>query len=317
MIFALAIVAGALLSSWLGWLSDSLSNVMMTTAGVIVFISLREFVRGVNFAELSIGSALSVDVVACLAQAGGMLLLLHFGALTASRTLTLLGISSAVAAGGWLALHRRAFQPDTRLYVRDLERNWIFAKWVLGSGILSVFARYLYPWMLAAFHGTSVTGSWAACASIVALGNPVVLGLGNYVLPKISNVYATSGTAVMQRGVHRSSLLFALLLLPVVVILAVCGERIVTGSLWQRICRDCRYSVPSCVEHADQLSDESLLTRTIHSGLRESRYIGKRRLGHTAIHDRNRRGEFVRGSRGRCSLVREQQHNCSHPNRSI
>jgi O-antigen/teichoic acid export membrane protein len=81
--------------------------------------------------------------------------------------------------------------------------------------------------MLAAFHGTSVTGAWAACSAIVALGNPILLGLGNYVLPNISNAYATSGVAAMQRQVHRSSLLFAVLLLPFVVVLAAYGDRLI------------------------------------------------------------------------------------------
>jgi len=227
--FALTMVAGAVLGSWRGWLPNNVSSAVTTTAGVLVFIGLREFVRRVSFAELKVGIALLVDVVACLVQAGGLLLLLHFGALNASRTYALLGISSALVAGGWLTLHWGAIRPGPRLYGRDLKRNWRFAKWVLGSCILSQFARYLYPWVLAAFHGTSVTGLWAACAAIVALGNPVALGLGNHVLPNISNVYASSGTAAMQRQVHRSSLKFAVLLLPVVLILAVWGERIVTG----------------------------------------------------------------------------------------
>lgn len=227
--FALAMAAGAFLSSWKGWLSDRLSAVVMTTAGVIIFIGLREFVRRVSFAELKLGWALAVDVVACVAQAGGLLLLLHFGALTASRTFILLGISSAVAAAGWLVLNRRAFRTDKRLFGQDLKRNWSFAKWVLGSGILSTLARYLYPWVLAVFHGISVTGAWAACAAIVALGNPAILGLGNYILPKVSNVYAASGAAAMRRDVRRFSFLFAAVLSPAVLILAVGGERIVTG----------------------------------------------------------------------------------------
>jgi len=229
MMFALTMAAGAVLGSWRGWLPDRVSTVVTTTAVVIVFISLREFVRRVSFAELKIGRALLVDITACIAQAVGVLLLLHFGALTASRTYTLLGISSAVAAGGWLAIHRGAFRSDTRIYARDLKRNWRFAKWLLASCILSVLARYLYPWLLAAFHGTSATGTWAACLAIVALGNPVLLGLGNYVGPKISNVYAISGVGAMQRCVYRSSLLLTVLLFPVVLVLAGFGGRIVTG----------------------------------------------------------------------------------------
>jgi O-antigen/teichoic acid export membrane protein len=55
------------------------------------------------------------------------------------------------------------------------------------------------------------------------------MGLGNYVLPTISNVYAKSGTAAMQRQVHRSCFQFAALLMPVTLVLAVWGEGIVTG----------------------------------------------------------------------------------------
>jgi O-antigen/teichoic acid export membrane protein len=229
LMFALIMAAGAALGSWRGWIPNDVSSAVSVTAGVIVFIGLREFVRRVSFAELKAGMALLVDTIACLVQAGGMLLLLHFGALTVSRTYALLGISSALVAGGWLALHWRAIRPGPRLYGRDWERNWRFAKWVLGSCILSLFPRYLFPWVLAAFHGTSATGLWAACAAIVALGNPVALGLGNHVLPKISKVYASSGAAAMQRQVHRSTVQFAVLLIPLVLILMGWGEHLVTG----------------------------------------------------------------------------------------
>lgn len=229
MMFALIMAAGGFLGSWRGWVSNSVAGVITTTAGVIAFINLREFVRRVSFANLRMNWALAVDVTACLAQVGGMLVLLHFSRLTASRTITLLGMSCALAAGAWLAVHRGAILCHTRIYAQDLKRNWQFTKWVLASCILSVFARYLYPWVLTAFHGTAVTGVWAACLGIVALGNPVLMGLGNYIGPKISNVYAISGLATMRRYVYRSSLVFALMLLPVVVVLAGWGDRIVRG----------------------------------------------------------------------------------------
>lgn len=226
---ALTMAAGAVLGLQRGWVSETLSGVVTTTAAVIVFVSLREFVRGVSFAELRPGWALVVDVTACLVQAAGMLLLLHFRALTASRSFALLGISSAVAAAVWFAFHQMAFRFNARLFVPDFKRNWAFAKWVLGSAVAYQSATHLYPWMLAAFHGTSVTGAWAACSAIVAAGNPVLLGLSNYVSPKIANVYAASGVQEMKRYVHRSSLVFAVLLLPLVLVLASSGERIVTG----------------------------------------------------------------------------------------
>jgi len=228
-LFAAAMTAGAFVGSWRGWLAPGLFNAVMATAAVIVFVGLRDFVRRVSFAELRIGSALLVDVTACVAQAAGMWLLFRVGQLTSSKTFILLGISSAIAAGVWLRIRSKSFRLSPPLYVPDLRRNWLFSRWVLASGVLSAFARYLYPWMLAAFHGTAVTGSWAACSAIVAVSNPIVLGLSNYVLPQISNVYATSGAEAMRRSVHRASLFFAALLLPVVIILTLSGDRIVMG----------------------------------------------------------------------------------------
>jgi O-antigen/teichoic acid export membrane protein len=227
-VLALAMVAGAFLGEWRGWLSPGLTGVITITAYVTIFIGLREFARRVSFAELKVGLAFMVDVIACLAQAGGLLLLFHLGALTVSRAYTLFGISSALVAGGWIAFHWSRVRFDARLCARDFKQNWLFSKWVLVSALLWTVATYLYPWLLAAFHGTSVTGLWAACSAIVALGNPVLLGLGNYVGPQIHNVYAASGITAMRRAICRYSLLSAVLVLPIVLVLAGGGGRIVT-----------------------------------------------------------------------------------------
>ena len=224
---ALVLVAAAVLGSWQEWFSGSISTALTTIAGVILFVNLRDIVRSVSLAELRMGSALLVDVAACLVQAVGIFLLLHFHVLNANRIYIVLGISSAAAAGGWVAFRWRAFRIDARLCALDGRRNWDFAKWVLGSSLLGTFAGYVYPWLLAAFHSTSVTGIWAACVAIVALANPVLLGLINYVGPKIHNVYAASGTAAMKRTVHGASLLLTVFLLPIVLVLAFCGERII------------------------------------------------------------------------------------------
>jgi O-antigen/teichoic acid export membrane protein len=61
------------------------------------------------------------------------------------------------------------------------------------------------------------------------VGNPVLLGLGNYIGPKISNVYAIQGTAAMRRYVQHSSFLLTVLISPIVLVLAIRGGHIVTG----------------------------------------------------------------------------------------
>ena len=82
--------------------------------------------------------------------------------------------------------------------------------------------------MLAAFHGTSATGDWAACAALVAAANPIFIGLTNYLSPKIANVYASGGVTSMERYIYRCSLMFAVLLLPITIAMAGTGGYLVT-----------------------------------------------------------------------------------------
>jgi O-antigen/teichoic acid export membrane protein len=223
-LLALAMRAAAALSAWAGWFPSSISGAVQAIALVIVFTSLRDFVRTVSFAELRTEWAMAVDLIASAVQLSGMLLLLHFRALNATRTFAMLGIAATSACGIWLALNRGTVRLDASLLLPDFKRNWAFSKWLLGSAVAWQVATYFYPWMLAAFHGTSATGDWAACAAIVAAANPIFLGLNNYISPKIANVYAADGVKPMRRYVHRCSLIFAALLLPFVLTMAGAGR---------------------------------------------------------------------------------------------
>lgn len=228
-LFALVVAVGGAVGSRLGLIPDYASHIVTVTAGVTIFVTLREFVRRASFAEMNVGKAFSVDLCGCLIQAGGVFLLLRFDELTVSRACMLLGLAAGVSASCWLATRRINLRLTFRGLRQDLKRDWRFAKWVLGSGMLWAFAMYIYPWILAAFHGTSATGIWAACSGVVALGNPVLQGLGNYIGPRISTVWAASGPPAMARCVYRSALLLAALLLPLVLVLCGFGERVVVA----------------------------------------------------------------------------------------
>lgn len=224
---ALALSATAGVSVWGRWSSSGLTSALFSISLVIVFISLREFVRTVNFASLRTASVLAIDLAASFAQVGGMMVLLRLNALSASRTFAALGIVAAIVCVVWLGLHRHEVRLDPRLFLPDLKRNWAFARWLLGSAIAWQIATYFYPWMLAAFHGTSATGDWATCAAVVAAANPIFIGLTNYISPKIANEYASGGVTQMERYIYRCSLMFAGLLLPFVLATAGTGRYLI------------------------------------------------------------------------------------------
>jgi len=80
--------------------------------------------------------------------------------------------------------------------VSDFKLNWAFGKWITASGVVWTFNNNLYPWLLTAFHGTSMTGMWAACFGVVAMANPLFLGIQNYFGPVLA---IASQRTVLQR----------------------------------------------------------------------------------------------------------------------
>jgi O-antigen/teichoic acid export membrane protein len=220
MVLAMAMAAPRGAHTWV--------RVVITTAAVIPFLNLREFVRRVCFAELNVTMALVIDAVTAVAQLGGIYFLALTGRLTAVTTYALLGGVSFAVVVGWLFVRRDqlVFQPEH--WMPTLLKNWAFAKWVLASGVLWTMATYVYPWILTAYNGVGATGVWAACSAVVALGNPVFGGLGSYISPKVVHVYAQSGAVAMRRYVYRSSLLLAGLLLPLICVLLAWGDRVIS-----------------------------------------------------------------------------------------
>jgi O-antigen/teichoic acid export membrane protein len=226
--FAAAIAVSALAGLAFRRLSGAFLQTLIVTAVAILFICMREFARRVCFAGLKVGWVLCIDVAASFIQVGGIVLMVRGSVLSAPAVCILLGVSSASTAAAWLYVRRHDFRIDLDVQSRDLRRNWQQAKWVLSSGVLSALARYVYPWLLAFFHGPASTGTWAACMGIVAAGNPIILGLGNYVLPKLSTVRATLGLDAMRRQAYRASVLFGAALSPIVLVVAFTGDRVVT-----------------------------------------------------------------------------------------
>jgi len=78
------------------------------------------------------------------------------------------------------------------------------------------------------FHGTPATGIWAACFGVVALGNPLLLGMQNYLGPRIAHAYVDSQSSAMRGFVMRSSLYFTLATLPIAAVIAAAGGFLVS-----------------------------------------------------------------------------------------
>ncbi|HEY1754104.1 MAG TPA: hypothetical protein VGG72_01815 [Bryobacteraceae bacterium] len=201
---------------------------LITTAAVLTLLNTREFVRRICFADMRVAMALALDVIFTTVHLVGLMVLWRKGALNASAVYILLGAVSLGHSATWLLLYRSKISLGQGWWAEG-RKNWRFAKWVLGSALLWTLATYLYPWLLNAYHGTVSAGLWASCAAIVAVGNPVLGGLVNYLGPKLSTLYARSGLDSMTKYVYKSSLLLVLMLSPFAIVLSIWGSRIMTS----------------------------------------------------------------------------------------
>lgn len=207
--------------------SVQIGRLMTVFASLFVVLVFREFARRMYFAHLEMGQALINDTVACALQLSLVGLLIARGALTAVTAYLAIALAALIPGVAWLWGNRHQLKINTSASFVDFRRNWRLAKWIVGSGVLWAAAMYMYPWLLAWMHGTSATGVWAACYGLVALSNPVLMGFGNYLGPKIALLQGYEGVNAMRGYVYRSSGIFAALLAPIFLIVWIWGDDLV------------------------------------------------------------------------------------------
>lgn len=223
----LAVATGGIFTS-LGHGPEGLSRALFALAGVMSFALLRDWVRRICFANMRMFSALLVDAAVMVLQLGGLWLLAVYGLLHATTAWFVIGGAALVVVTGWFIANRDLIALRASTPLQDFARNWGFGKWVFASAVLWAVSMNIYPWLLAAFHGKAVTGLWAACMGVVALGNMLMMGIQNFLGPKIAQVYADHGVAGLQNFVYKSSVFFAMPMLVFSGALFFAGDSLVT-----------------------------------------------------------------------------------------
>lgn len=222
---AALIIAGFVLRAGIG--PQGLANVMFALTFAIGFILLRDFVRNICFSHLKFLAAFLLDTGIGIVQICGLLFLTYLGWLSAQSSFLVIGLACGIAVVIWFYRSKELLIVEAAEIVPIFRRNWQFGRWIFGSGLLWEAGLSLYPWILTFCHGTSATGVWAACFGVVALGNPLLLGMQNYLGPRIAHAYAESKATSMRRFVMKSSLFFTVATLPIAVIIATAGNFLV------------------------------------------------------------------------------------------
>lgn len=171
-------------------------------------ILLREFLRSYEFARFRTPAALRIDVIVAAVQLTALGLLAWAGRLTGETALASLGVACAVAAAAWWVTSSGSVRVDGRLLWPHARRSWSFGKWALASQLIGSSSLMIAPWIVAAVRGEAETGVFAAGSTLVGLANVFVIGLANFVTPKMSEAFVDGGTRRLGEVVGKTALLY-------------------------------------------------------------------------------------------------------------
>lgn len=209
----MAVVLGAAVVLSLGAGPEGAAPVAWSMLFVVGLVTLRDFTRRVCFANLRMAAAFCIDASVAVLQLGTLFVLGWLGVLSAGRAWWVIGLATGGISLAWLWMNRHMFNPRLRAALQDLRGNWSFGKWVFLSGVLWGLSMNSYPWLVSFFKGAAAAGVWGACFTLVGVGNILMLGVQNFLGPKIARVYAEEGPHALRRFVFIASGLFAVPLL--------------------------------------------------------------------------------------------------------
>ena len=188
---------------------EQLRPILWTVSCILVFFLFRDFARQMNFARFRFQASLGMDSLALVAQFAIIGVLLAMGRLSAVNVFFALGLSAGLAGMFWFWRTRRDFVVDGSRLGADLAFVWRFGRWPLLAGVVLILTNQCYPWFLNGYHGAGATGELAAVMGVVNVMNPFIIGVGNYLGPRLMHIMALEGKGAMASFTLKSCLFLA------------------------------------------------------------------------------------------------------------
>ncbi|HEX2256383.1 MAG TPA: lipopolysaccharide biosynthesis protein [Afifellaceae bacterium] len=195
-------------------------------AALMPLAATKEFAREFALARLDWHRALVVDLVAAAIQLSAIVWLGLAGLLSPFTAYAAMGVSCGLAALGWLCLSRSDFAFRLGQLRTTLRQNWELGKWLFLSRSALLVQGYSTYWLSMFLAGAAATGVYAACMSIVAFANPVLLGLYNFLVPNAVLAWKDGGTAGLRKRAAGDALLLGAALGCFFVLVLFAGEQV-------------------------------------------------------------------------------------------
>lgn len=217
------LAAGALGLSAGGGLAGA-AETAWALAALMPLFAVKEFAREFALARLEWRRALMLDAASAAIQLAAIVWLGLTGRLSPLTAYAAMGLSCGIAALCWLWLGRTDFEFRMGQLRATLRRNWELGKWLLLSRSAILIQGYSTYWLSMLIAGAAVTGVYAACMSVVAFANPLLLGLYNFLVPNAVLAWKDGGVAGLRKRAAADALLLGAALGAFFVLVLLAGE---------------------------------------------------------------------------------------------
>jgi O-antigen/teichoic acid export membrane protein len=185
--------------------SRGLVALVASAAGAMLLWQMQETVRRALMAELRFMACLPGDAISYLGQAALLLALAWSGRLTLSLAFVTIGVTSAfgtVVQAVQIGLVRMRLSEIVEI-ARDL---WKLGSWTLLANLAGLVASVGYTWTLRVFRGLDETAGYAAIIIPTKLANPLLIAMGNLLVPGVAKVARRYGRRATIRVAARYGL---------------------------------------------------------------------------------------------------------------
>jgi O-antigen/teichoic acid export membrane protein len=209
MLSALVLVVLVAVAAGLTWggAAPGVTAVTWMLAAALPFAALRELGRRFAFAHLRVTQALILDGLASAVQITGLFWLMTLGKLSAASAYAVIGVAFALRSAIWLYLARNDFAIRWPRVWPAMQHNWSLGKWLFAWQATLAVQAYFIHWLLALLLGTTATGVYAACMTVVLFSNPFVLGIANALAPRAAHALSEGGIGELRRVIFHTTLL--------------------------------------------------------------------------------------------------------------
>jgi O-antigen/teichoic acid export membrane protein len=176
--------------------------------GAMLLWQLQETLRRSLMSELRFMACIPGDALSYLGQAILLWMLADSGKLTLPWAFVIIGATSG------LAIVLQSLQIGlVRLRLREIAEIardfWKLGNWTLLANLAGLITTIGYTWTLKIFRGLDATAAYAAMIVPLKLANPILIGIGNLLVPAVAKAAKRGGLSATIRIAVRYGLLGA------------------------------------------------------------------------------------------------------------